>query len=85
MLEQTSAVNNKRVRLVTSRPRKEYETSVSSGETFSGLLEKIGLGNPHDYMALKPSDQTEFRPDEEVFPHVGDGSKIHLVMRSDVG
>ena len=74
----------KNVRLVTSRPRSEYPVEVRPGESFSEVVEKAGL-SVDDYLALKPSDQSEFRPDEEVFPHVGDGSKIHLTMRSEVG
>lgn len=84
MVQAQTAEGKKKIRLVTSRPVKQYEVEISPGETFSEMLEKIGL-KVDDYMALKPSDGTEFQPSEAVWPHVGDGSKIHLTMRSDVG
>ena len=74
----------KNITLVTSRPAKEYKVSVSPGQTYSEVVGSAGL-DPNEYIALKPSDQTELRPDEEVYPHVGDQSKVHLTMHSEVG
>lgn len=74
----------KSIKLVTSRPVNEHQVEVRPGESCSEVLEKAGL-SANDYMALKPSDQSPFRLDEEVFPHVGDGSKVHLTMHSEVG
>jgi hypothetical protein len=74
----------KSIRLVTSRPVKEYNVDIFPGETFTEVLRKAGL-DVNDYISLKPTDQTEFLPGEDVYPYVGENSKLHLTMRSDVG
>ena len=74
----------KSVRLVCSRPRKEFTVDVTPDETASSLLEKAGL-NANDYIMLKPGDQSDFQPADAVWGEAVDGGKFHIVTQSSVG
>lgn len=83
MLGNQTSQDKKKVILSVNRPQKNYEVEISPGETFSQIMERVGL-RADDYIALKP-DGTQFLPNDAVWPHVSDGSKVHINMRSDVG
>ena len=79
-----TAVQSKNVRLVCSRPRKEFTIEVAPDDTASSLLEKAGL-NADDYIILKPGDQSDFQPAEAIWKEAVDGGKFHIVPQSSVG
>lgn len=83
MLGETTQ-EKKRVIFSVNRPQRDHEVEISPGETFCQIMERLGL-RAADYIALRPRDNLEFQPQEAVWPYVGDGEKIHINMRSDVG
>jgi hypothetical protein len=73
--------------LVRQRPEQRNTVQVYPAETWSQVLEKIGINNPNDWVAQKPGAEENFKPGDEVYPYLNPSTitKVHINLRSDVG
>ena len=79
-----TSTETKTIIVASLRPLKQEHVEITPEDTASAILERAQF-DPNEYQLLRPMDQDVFELQEQVFPSVADGSKLHVVAESRVG